>query len=85
MKNNNSSQLEFNVDLKISSVKLDAFRSNISADVFQSASDCKVTSSTNDLIPIIVGCVLAAMVVIVLIAYLVGRKYNSNNYTNMDD
>jgi len=84
MKKSNSSQLGFNVDLKISSVQLDAFRSNVSANVFQSASDCKI-GSTNDLIPIIVGCVLAAMVVIVLIAYLVGRKYNSNNYTNMDD
>ena len=35
MKKSNSRQLGFNVDLKISSVQLDAFRSNVSANVFQ--------------------------------------------------
>ena len=35
MKKSNSSRLGFNVDLKISSVQLDAFRSNVSANVFQ--------------------------------------------------
>ena len=35
MKKSNSSQLGFNVDLKISSVQLDAFRPNVSANVFQ--------------------------------------------------
>ena len=47
-------------------------------------SACSADGSTNDLIPIIVGCVLAAMVVVVLVAYLVGRRYNRNNYSNMD-
>ena len=52
----------------------------------QAASDCKTNGkSSNDLIPIIVGCVLAAMVVIVLVAYLIGRRYQANNYERMED
>ena len=50
---------------------------------FQATSDCSV-GKTNDLIPIIVGCVLAGMVVVVLLAYLVGRRFNKDNYSNMD-
>lgn len=34
--------------------------------------DCKL--DTPDIVPIAVGCALAALVIIVLIAYLIGRK-----------
>ena len=52
----------------------------------QAASDCQTNGKgSNDLIPIIVGCVLAAMVVIVLVAYLIGRRYQANNYERMED
>ena len=52
----------------------------------QAASDCQANGKgSNDLIPIIVGCVLAAMVVIVLVAYLIGRRYQANNYERMED
>jgi len=53
---------------------------------YQTPSPCPANpDAPNDLIPIIVGCVLAAMVVVVLVAYLVGRKYReSKNYEQMD-
>jgi len=64
---------------------MDAFRANGTAsNAYQSASNCSSDGKTNDLIPIIVGCVLAGMVVVVLLAYLVGRRLNKDNYTNMD-
>ena len=31
------------------------------------------------------GCVLAGMVVVVLVAYLIGRRYNVNNYENLEE
>jgi len=64
---------------------VDAFRpAKTSADSYQEASDCDL-NKPNDLIPIIVGCVLAAMVVVVLVAYLVGRRYRSNTpYEEME-
>ena len=40
---------------------------------FQTASDCSTDGKTNDLIPIIVGCVLAGMVVVVLLATMIAR------------
>ena len=52
----------------------------------QDAKDCASDGgSSNDLIPIIVGCVLAAMVVIVLVAYLIGRRYQANKYERMEE
>lgn len=40
--------------------------------VFFLAQDC--SSNTPDIVPITVGCALAGLVVVVLIAYLVGRR-----------
>ena len=51
----------------------------------QEASECDNGKPGNDLIPIIVGCVLAGMVVIVLVAYLIGRRYQTPTpYQNLD-
>merc|ERR1711970_393083 len=75
----------FSATLTLSKVQLDAFRTNVSKDVFQEESICDAGSAGNDLIPIIVGCVLAAMVVIVLVAYLIGRRYTAATpYQNLD-
>jgi len=64
------------VTLVLTNIQMDAFRpKNSSHTDFRTPSPC--TSPTNDLIPIIVGCVLAGMVVVVLVAYLVGRRYRS--------
>ena len=40
---------------------------------FGVALDC-ASSETPDVVPIAVGCALAALVIIVLIAYLIGRR-----------
>jgi len=73
--------------MEFSNIQLDAFRpSNLTLANYQTPSPCPANpDAPNDLIPIIVGCVLAAMVVVVLVAYLVGRKYReSKNYEQMD-
>jgi len=75
----------FNATITLTEIQLDAFRTNISADVFQTESECKANKEANNLIPIIVGCVLAGMVVVVLVAYLIGRRYNVNNYENLEE
>jgi len=54
-------------------VQLDAFRGDTAPhEEFQTSMDC--TYRPNDVVPIIVGCALASLVLMVLIAYLVGRR-----------
>jgi len=76
----------FTASLTLSKVQIDAFRgANVTKDAFQEESLCDSGSPGNDLIPIIVGCVLAGMVVIVLVAYLIGRRYQAATpYQNLD-
>merc|ERR1712123_149903 len=75
----------FTATLTLSKVQIDAFRVNVSKNAFQEESLCDSGSPGNDLIPIIVGCVLAAMVVVVLVAYLIGRRYQAATpYQNLD-
>lgn len=56
----------------ISHVQLEAFHKQTS-DQFSTARDCEAID-TPDIVPIAVGCALAGLVVVVLIAYLVGRR-----------
>lgn len=59
--------------LSAKKVQLDAFRGGEApADEFQTSMDC--TYRPNDVVPIIVGCALAGLVLMVLVAYLVGRR-----------
>jgi len=54
-------------------VQFDAFRSSSAPlNQFQLPSDCSY--HPNDIVPIIVGCALAGMVLMVLVAYMVGRS-----------
>jgi len=70
--------------LSLNDIQIDAFRpSTVKKTEFQEASPCALHPS--NLIPIIVGCTLAALVVVVLVAYLVGRKWKSNReYSQME-
>jgi lysosomal-associated membrane protein 1/2 len=71
--------------IQLTKIQFDAFRaSKTDKTVFQEASPCP-TGGSNDLVPIIVGCVLAGMVVVVLVAYLVGRRYRANKYKELED
>ncbi|KAF5306359.1 hypothetical protein FQR65_LT07383 [Abscondita terminalis] len=58
--------------LQLSHLQLQAF-GNSSTHTFDSAEDC-APFDTPDIVPIAVGCALALLVIIVLIAYLVGRR-----------
>ncbi|XP_072388803.1 lysosome-associated membrane glycoprotein 1-like isoform X2 [Diabrotica undecimpunctata] len=60
--------------LHISHVQFQAF-SNVTQHKFYDAIDCEASAITSDVVPIVVGCVLALLVVVVLVAYLVGRRY----------
>ncbi|XP_011171467.1 lysosome-associated membrane glycoprotein 1 isoform X2 [Solenopsis invicta] len=57
--------------LKVTNLQFQAFRGDNST-TFGLAKDCSF--DTPDIVPITVGCALAGLVVIVLIAYLVGRR-----------
>jgi len=62
-----------NATLSATKVQFDAFRpSSAPANQFQLPSDCSYRP--NDIVPIIVGCALAGMVLMVLVAYMVGRS-----------
>ncbi|KAJ6597371.1 Lysosome-associated membrane glycoprotein 1 [Pseudolycoriella hygida] len=56
----------------ISHVQLEAFHTQ-NTNTFSTARDCEAID-TPDIVPIAVGCALAGLVVVVLIAYLVGRR-----------
>lgn len=58
--------------LSVSHVQLEAFHAHNDSS-FSTAKDCDAID-TPDIVPIAVGCALAALVVVVLIAYLVGRR-----------
>jgi len=62
------------VTLILNDLKLEAFRGESAEkeNFVKTIHDCK--NATNDIVPIAVGCALAALVVIVLIAYFVGRR-----------
>jgi len=62
-----------NATVTATRVELDAFRAkDVRPNQFQIPLDCAF--HPNDVVPIIVGCALAGLVVLVLIAYLVGRR-----------
>lgn len=59
-----------------SQMQVEAFRETGLPDTFSQASSCEADAAVNQLVPIIVGAALAGLVIIVLIAYLVGRARN---------
>ncbi|KAI1303041.1 Mediator of RNA polymerase II transcription subunit 4 [Halotydeus destructor] len=59
--------------VSFSGVQVDAFRTG-SDEVFRAAYECPADNEVNNLVPIAVGCALLALVVIVLIAYFIGRR-----------
>lgn len=67
--------------LLISDLQFQAFKTDQNVN-FGEVKDCKL--DTPDIVPIAVGCALAVLVVIVLIAYLIGRKRSqSRGYLSM--
>lgn len=58
------------VTLKFTGLRVQAFVAN---NHFDAPEPCPADSQSSDLVPIIIGAVLAAIVLVVLIAYLIGR------------
>ncbi|XP_044742592.1 lysosome-associated membrane glycoprotein 1-like isoform X2 [Chrysoperla carnea] len=58
--------------VNVQHLQLEAFRTDNTTVKFSTAQECRVP--TQDIVPIAVGCALAALVLIVLVAYLVGRR-----------
>lgn len=68
--------------LHLSHLQYQAF-TNSSKQEFNTAWDCSGVN-TPDVVPIVVGCVLAVLVILVLGAYLYGRKrWNASGYLSM--
>jgi lysosomal-associated membrane protein 1/2 len=79
---NSEETFELNLDEKIgdlaiihiSHLQTEAFRMQTD-DKFNFATDCPADKViTSDIVPIAVGCALAALVIVVLVAYLIGRR-----------
>lgn len=68
----NNTMTSLPAKITVSHVQMEAFHSKASA-LFSTAKDCDAIAPT-DIVPIAVGIALAALVVIVLIAYLVARR-----------
>jgi len=71
-----SHELTGDVSVSWNDVQLQAFmeKRTDKKQGFSDAEACPADNQTSDIVPIAVGCALAGLVVIVLIAYLVGRR-----------
>jgi len=73
MKMSSPSDSKFSVKLDVSDVRFDAFRKE-EGHSWRDGQLCAQDEEFSDIIPIAVGAALAALVVIVLIAYFIGRR-----------
>jgi len=55
-------------------LNIDAFRTAVKDNDFRQSVQCEADYPTNDFVPLAVGCALISLVLIVLIAYIVGRR-----------
>ncbi|KAL5004540.1 hypothetical protein ScPMuIL_017996 [Solemya velum] len=73
-----------NVTLHITDFQYRAFGKDNSTSVGgNGVTECTDDSKTNSIVPIAVGAALAALVVIVLIAYLIGRRRRNKGYESV--
>ena len=66
-------EVSANTSLVLQQVKLQAFRMSNSTDLTGSEYICMEDSTVSNVVPIAVGCALAGLIIIVLIAYIIGR------------
>jgi len=62
-----------NVTMDTSDAHIQAFGAEGNTN-FGEAEECDADDKVSDVVPIAVGCALAALIIVVLIAYLVGRR-----------
>lgn len=66
----------------LKNIQMQAFNKIKGQENFAESVHC-TADNTSDVVPIAVGCALAGLVVIVLIAYLVGRRKRSGAYQSV--
>lgn len=71
----NKNNVEAKGTMQFKKLKVDAFRTT-NDEVYRTAVECEADFPTNDFVPLAVGCSLIALVFIVLVAYIVGRRRN---------
>lgn len=64
----------------MSDMLLEAFQNATKAKFSNPVVDCKGDRAVSNLVPIIVGAALGGLILIVLIAYLIGRKRSRRGY-----
>ncbi|KAL4220316.1 Lysosome-associated membrane glycoprotein 1 [Mactra antiquata] len=82
---NSETKLTLNstVNLKMTDFQYAAFQKNITSFGDKNISECQDDAKTSSIVPIAVGAALAGLVVIVLIAYLIGRRRNRKGYESV--
>jgi len=83
---NSDQEQKFNDDkssVTMSKVQIQAFHTATDPGVFGTIQECPADSKTGNIVPIAVGAALAALVVIVLIAYLISRSRNQTGYESV--
>merc|ERR1711872_81226 len=76
--------LHDNIKLTLTNVQLDAFRaSNTNASVFEAVESC-ANDQQSDILPIVIGAVLAGLIVFILIVYLIGRLTRKSNSSEIE-
>ncbi|GFQ71557.1 uncharacterized protein TNCT_277641 [Trichonephila clavata] len=72
-----------NATMEIYNIQIQAFGA-AKEDGFNTAQECEADDVVSDVIPIVVACTLAALIILVLIAYLVGRRRSrQKGYTSV--
>merc|ERR1712002_668181 len=70
------------VNLTFTNVQFDAFRQGkINASMFEDEEKC-AGQRPNDIIPVVIGAVLAGLIVVTLVVYLIGRHTRKQNPYN---
>jgi lysosomal-associated membrane protein 1/2 len=68
--------------INLYSLQFEAFRTSNSSDFSENGTRCS-EDNVSQLVPIIVGAVLAGLIVVVLIAYLNGRRQSQRGYESV--
>merc|ERR1711872_451671 len=76
--------LHDNIKLTLTNVQLDAFRaSNTNATVFEAVESC-ANDQQSDILPIVIGGVLAGLIVFILIVYFIERRTRKSNSSEIE-
>jgi lysosomal-associated membrane protein 1/2 len=78
----NESALIDLIEVSTYSLQVEAFRNSASGEFSSGSVRCKA-DEVSQLVPIIVGAVLAGLIVVVLIAYLIGRRRSRRGYESV--